>query len=77
MRHDIFGSGGGERLAAELNIPLLGQVPLQPGLVDAADQGRPIVIDAPRSTAAVMLGEIAERIDAAARALAASPTILE
>jgi ATP-binding protein involved in chromosome partitioning len=77
MRHDIFGNGGGERLAAELGIPLLGQVPLQPGLTDAADQGRPILVDAPRSTAAVMLSEIADRIDQAAMAAAVPPTILE
>lgn len=77
MRHDIFGNGGGERLAAELQIPLLGQIPLQPGLTEAADQGRPIVIDAPRSTAAVMLTEIAVRVDQAAQDAMTPPTILE
>jgi ATP-binding protein involved in chromosome partitioning len=62
MRHDLFGSGGGERLAEELGVPLLGQVPLQAGLADAADKGRPIIAEAPGTAAAVMLGEIAERI---------------
>lgn len=76
-RHDLFGNGGGERLAAELDIPLLGQVPLQPGLVDAADQGRPIVIEAPGSAAAVMLGEIAERIVKAASEASVAQTVLE
>ena len=77
VRHDLFGTGGGERLAAELGIPLFGQVPLQPGLVEAADQGRPVVIDAPRSAAAVMLGEIAERIVTAAGEASVPATVLE
>ena len=62
MRHDLFGSGGGERLAAEIGVELLGQVPLQGGLADAADLGRPIVIEAPATAAAVMLREVADRI---------------
>ncbi len=62
VRHDLFGAGGGERLAAELDTPLLGQVPLQMGLADAADRGEPIVVAAPGSAAAVMLTEVAERI---------------
>ena len=62
MRHDLFGTGGGERLADELGIPLLGQVPLQAGLVNFADQGEPIMIAAPTSAAAVMLREIADRM---------------
>jgi ATP-binding protein involved in chromosome partitioning len=63
MRHDLFGEGGGARLAEDLGVALLGQVPLQLGLAGAADAGRPIVIDAPGSAAAVMLSEIAERIE--------------
>ena len=59
MRHDLFGTGGGERLANELGVPLLGQIPLQAGLVDAADRGEPIVLAAPTSAAAVILREIA------------------
>lgn len=62
MRHDLFGSGGGARLADELGIPLLGQVPLQGGLVEAADQGRPVIVDQPQSGAAAILREIAERV---------------
>ena len=62
MRHDLFGKGGGARLADEIMAPLLGEVPLQPGLVEAADAGRPIMVEAPTSAAAVMLREIADRI---------------
>ena len=67
MRHDLFGSGGGQRLAEELGVPLLGEVPLQPGLVDAADAGRPIVVEAPDSAAAAMLRDVATRVDERAR----------
>jgi len=77
MRHDLFGEGGGERLAAELGTPLLGQVPLQLGLADAADRGRPILVEAPGSAAAVMLGEVAERIEKRAREATVSLPTLE
>jgi ATP-binding protein involved in chromosome partitioning len=62
MRHDLFGTGGGERLAKELDVPLLGQVPLQPGLADNADRGIPAIIADRDSAAAVILNEIAERV---------------
>ncbi len=62
MRHDLFGTGGGERLADELDVELLGQIPLQGGLADAADGGRPIVVDAPGTAAAVMLREVADKV---------------
>lgn len=63
MRHDLFGSGGGARLAEEIGAPLLGEIPLQPGLADAADRGNPIVAEAPGTAAAVMLSEVAERVE--------------
>ena len=48
-RHwDIFGSGGGQRLADELGVPLLGQIPLQPDMAALADRGQPILIASPR-----------------------------
>jgi ATP-binding protein involved in chromosome partitioning len=61
-RIDFFSSGGGERLAAELGVPLLGQVPLEPGLAEQADRGLPIVVAAPTSPAARSLGRIAAEI---------------
>ncbi len=60
-RSSIFLSGGGQRLADELGVPLLGQVPLQAGLADLADEGRPVVISAPDSPAARALDAIARR----------------
>jgi ATP-binding protein involved in chromosome partitioning len=77
MRHDLFGSGGGARLADELGVPLLGQVPLQGGLVEAADRGEPIVIAAPTSAAAVTLREIADTVRRRAASSGISLPILE
>jgi ATP-binding protein involved in chromosome partitioning len=48
----LFGTGGGERLAKELDLPLLGQVPLYPRVMEAGDVGTPIVIAEPTSSAA-------------------------
>jgi len=58
----LFGSGGGERPATELGLPLLGQVPLYPRVLEAADRGEPIVVADPESTAARALVRIAERV---------------
>jgi ATP-binding protein involved in chromosome partitioning len=59
-RFELFSSGGGQRLADEINVPLLGSVPLQPQLAALADAGQPILIAQPDSPAAVSLREIAE-----------------
>ena len=59
---NIFGSGGGERLAAELGVPLLGKVPLYPQVLAGGDLGLPIVVGEPESAAALALRETAGRI---------------
>ena len=64
-RSELFLSGGGERLAAELGVPLLGQIPLQARLPQHADAGRPIVVADPESPAALALTEVARRVTAA------------
>ena len=61
-RTEIFLTGGGERLARELDVPLLGQVPLQARMADFADAGKPIVLAEPSSPAGVALAEIAARL---------------
>ena len=58
----VFGSGGGERLAAETSLPLLGQVPLDPRIQEGGDTGRPIVVAEPSSKAARELETIAGRV---------------
>jgi ATP-binding protein involved in chromosome partitioning len=59
---DIFLSGGGQRLADELEIPLLGRIPLQARMADLADQGKPVVVAEPDSPAAQALGEFSRRV---------------
>jgi ATP-binding protein involved in chromosome partitioning len=41
-RYDIFGNGGGEREAARLNVPLLGQIPIDIATREAGDRGLPV-----------------------------------
>src|SRR5437762_272506 len=64
----LFGSGGGERLAAALELPLLGQIPLYPRVLEAGDQGLPIVVAEPASSAAKALMQVAERVREAVHA---------
>jgi len=59
----IFGTGGGSRLAAELEVPLLGEVPLYPPVLVGGDSGVPIVVAAPECSAARKFIEIARRLD--------------
>ncbi len=59
---EIFGSGGGQRLADEIGVPLLGSVPLDPALREAADAGTPVLEAAPDSEAAAAIVELAARI---------------
>jgi ATP-binding protein involved in chromosome partitioning len=64
MTSEVFGSGGGARLAGELGVPLLGSVPLDVRLREAGDEGTPLVLADPDSEAAQALLEIAQVIDA-------------
>jgi ATP-binding protein involved in chromosome partitioning len=66
----LFGSGGGERLASTLELPLLGQIPLYPRVLEAGDQGQPIVVAEPASAAAKALVKVAERVREAVHAVA-------
>ena len=58
----LFGSGGGERLATELGLPLLGQVPLYPRVLEGGETGRPIVLAEPESGAAKAIDALVTRI---------------
>ena len=61
-RYEIFGSGGGQQLADELGVPLLGKLPLVPELREGGDDGRPITAVNPSSDAAQAFQEMARRI---------------
>jgi ATP-binding protein involved in chromosome partitioning len=62
-RTEIFLGGGGKRLADELSVPLLGQIPLQAGMADLADLGQPIVIAEPDSPAARALAAMMREVE--------------
>ena len=62
MSGDAFGSGGGQRLADELKVPLLGTVPLDPVLRESGDVGTPLVESAPDSDAGRAITALAEVI---------------
>jgi len=59
---EVFLAGGGSRLAAELGVPLLGQIPLQAGMAELADRGEPIVVSQPDSPAGLALRELARTV---------------
>ncbi|GAA1691400.1 iron-sulfur cluster carrier protein [Mycolicibacterium murale] len=72
----VFGEGGGTQVAESLSrsvggdVPLLGQVPLDPALVNAGDSGVPLVLSAPDSAAGKELRGIADALTARKRGLA-------
>jgi ATP-binding protein involved in chromosome partitioning len=63
MTSEVFGAGGGERLAAEIGAPLLGSVPLDAALREAGDAGEPVVLRDPDSVPAQAIVEIARAVD--------------
>jgi ATP-binding protein involved in chromosome partitioning len=75
-RFELFSSGGGQRLAEELGVPLLGTVPLQPHLAEQADNGQPVLIASPDSPAAVSLRHIAAELQRKTAGRAAALPIL-
>ncbi len=61
-REEIFKHGGGKRTAEQLNVPFLGEIPLDPKVVVGGDSGRPIVASDPKSAATEAYMRIAETI---------------
>jgi len=66
QRYELFGAGGGDMLAQQLDVPLLGQVPLVPALREGSDTGNPIVVSDPDGEAAHAIGHVADRLLATA-----------
>ena len=72
----VFGEGGGEQVAERLtravgaDVPLLGQIPLDPALVAAGDAGMPLVLSAPDSPAGKELRGVADSLSSRRRGLA-------
>jgi ATP-binding protein involved in chromosome partitioning len=64
-RFTIFGEGGGQLLADEIDVPLLGKIPLQEELRVQADEGVPLVVHDPDAPAAQAISHLARGIVAA------------
>lgn len=60
--HALFGEGGGARLAADLGVRLISQIPLDPHVVPGGDTGSPVVISNPESAAALALANTADEL---------------
>jgi ATP-binding protein involved in chromosome partitioning len=73
---EVFGSGGGDRVASTLSqrfgydVPVLGRIPLDPSLREGGDAGKPIVESDPTTPAAVELRQVADKLAGRGRGLA-------
>jgi len=69
-RMDVFGTGGGEKLAQQTQVPFIGAIPMDPNVRISGDSGKPIVISDPESPVAKVLeaiaGEVAAKVSIAA-----------
>ncbi|WP_019853236.1 Mrp/NBP35 family ATP-binding protein [Actinopolyspora mortivallis] len=76
QRVEVFGSGGGQLVSDSLTrsvgseVPLLGQVPLDPRLRETGDSGSPLVLEDPESPASTVLSDVARKLSTRARGLA-------
>ena len=61
-RYEIFGSGGGQDLAEDLGVPLMGKIPLLPDMRQGADDGLPVIEAAPDSEAAAAFERLADAV---------------
>ncbi len=62
LRHELFGAGGGQKVADFAEAPLLGQIPLEPSVREWGDAGTPIVQSAPGSTSAKAFMDVADAL---------------
>jgi ATP-binding protein involved in chromosome partitioning len=61
-RYEIFGHGGGNKLAAEAGVPFLGEIPIDPRVAESGDRGEPIVCKFPDSAVAKAYGKLAKAV---------------
>ena len=61
-RYEIFGRAGGQKLALETGLELLGEVPIEVGVRQGGDAGVPVTVGDPHSPAAEALRKVAERV---------------
>lgn len=75
-RYDIFGTGGGQALATDIGVPLLGQVPLLSAMREGADTGQPVTVAAPGSEAAASFKQLADAVEDLKPRLRAHPELV-
>jgi len=61
--YDIFGSGGGQKIAEDLGVPFLGKIPIDPQICVDSDKGTPFVLEHPDSKSTKAFMEIVEKIE--------------
>jgi len=74
-RYEIFGAGGGQLLADDLGVPLLGQVPLVTALREGGDVGAPVTLTDPSGEASRAFDALASRVDALGRGRISHPEL--
>jgi len=75
-RYEIFGSGGGEALAQDLEVPFLGKIPLVTAIREGADVGKPITVVDPDGEAAKAFADLATQIVATGPRLRSHPELV-
>ena len=70
-KHHIFGSGGAERISEKHNIPFLGAIPLNSGIMEGSDLGKPVMMTQPNSPRAEAFTVAAKNIAAQCSIVAA------
>jgi len=71
-KHYIFGTGGAKRISEQFNMPFLGEVPLNPGIMSGSDSGKPIMMSSPDSPSGVAFRTAAKNIAAQCSIIASS-----
>ncbi len=69
--HYIFGQGGAKKISEKYNIPFVGEIPLNSGIMEGSDKGKPVMITAPQSPSAEAFRKTAKNIAAQCSILAA------
>ncbi len=75
-RYELFGAGGGESLAKELDVDLMARVPLLPAMGRGADRGHPVALAAPGSEAAQAFDDLAAAVEAKMPRVRTNPALV-
>ena len=68
--HHVFGKGGAKKISEKYGIPFLGEIPLNPGIMEGSDSGRPVLVTDPKSAHASAFTSVAKNVAARCSILA-------